>query len=315
MISGQSVWPAPPRLRPASNGCISSRPRAPRRDHGHHHRRPGELHPDRAVLRGPRQRTGRRPAARLAARQPLLGAAGAPAARRRATGSITYDRRGFGRSSRPTERLRLRHPRRRPRRAAHRRSTCATPPWSGSRSAPASWPATSARYGTDRLRGAACSSRASRRRSRSPPTTRTGVDQAGVDGVQQAILDDRFAWLTGLRRRLPQPRRLPRQAGQRGDRRATSGTPAPTPRRYATWACPPAWLEDFSDDIKRIDIPTLILHGTADRILSIEARAGACTPRCPTRSTSRSRAARTSCASPTPPRSTASCSPSSDCAS
>ncbi|MFD1048136.1 alpha/beta fold hydrolase, partial [Kibdelosporangium lantanae] len=25
-----------------------------------------------------------------------------------------------------------------------------------------------------------------------------GVDQAGVTGVQQAILDDRFAWLTGL---------------------------------------------------------------------------------------------------------------------
>ena len=32
------------------------------------------------------------------------------------------------------------------------------------------------------------------------------------------------------------------------------------------------WLDDFQDDIKRIDIPTLILHGTADRILSIEGQ-------------------------------------------
>ena len=37
----------------------------------------------------------------------------------------------------------------------------------------------------------------------------------------------------------------------------------------ATWACPPGWLEDFSADIKRIDVPTLIMHGTADRILPI----------------------------------------------
>ena len=40
----------------------------------------------------------------------------------------------------------------------------------------------------------------------------------------------------------------------------------------ATWACPPGWLADFSDDIKRIDVPTLILHGTADRILPIDGQ-------------------------------------------
>ena len=45
-----------------------------------------------------------------------------------------------------------------------------------------------------------------------------GVDPAGVAGVQQAILDDRFKWLTGLIGRLPQPRRLPRHASQRGHR-------------------------------------------------------------------------------------------------
>ena len=42
---------------------------------------------------------------------------------------------------------------------------------------------------------------------------------------------------------------------------------------WATWASPELWLEDFVADIERIDIPTLILHGAADRILSLEGEA------------------------------------------
>ena len=41
---------------------------------------------------------------------------------------------------------------------------------------------------------------------------------------------------------------------------------------YATWACPRGWLDDFSHDVTRIDVPTLILHGTADRILPIDGQ-------------------------------------------
>ena len=41
---------------------------------------------------------------------------------------------------------------------------------------------------------------------------------------------------------------------------------------WATWACVLTWLDDFHEDIKRIDIPALILHGTADRILSLEGQ-------------------------------------------
>jgi pimeloyl-ACP methyl ester carboxylesterase len=41
---------------------------------------------------------------------------------------------------------------------------------------------------------------------------------------------------------------------------------------WATWACPPGWLEDFGEDVTRIDVPTLILHGTADRILSVDGQ-------------------------------------------
>ncbi|HYQ67973.1 alpha/beta hydrolase [Actinophytocola sp.] len=98
-----------------------------------------------------------------------------------------------------------------------------------------------------------------------------GVDQAGVAGVQQAILDDRFAWLTGLVENLLN---LDDYLGERVSEQTVraiwnAGADASP---WATWACPPGWLTDFSDDITKIDIPTLILHGTADRILPINGQ-------------------------------------------
>jgi non-heme chloroperoxidase len=98
-----------------------------------------------------------------------------------------------------------------------------------------------------------------------------GVDEAGVAGVQQAILDDRYAWLTGL---LGDFLNLDDYLGQRVSeetvRAAWSAGAEASP--IATWACVPGWLDDFGEDIKRIDVPTLILHGTADRILSIDGQ-------------------------------------------
>ena len=38
-----------------------------------------------------------------------------------------------------------------------------------------------------------------------------------------------------------------------------------------TWSCPPTWHTDFRDDLTHIDVPTLVMHGDADRILPIEA--------------------------------------------
>ena len=98
-----------------------------------------------------------------------------------------------------------------------------------------------------------------------------GVDQAGVDGVQQAILHDRPAWLTGL---IGDMLNLDELLGKRVSEEAVrnlwnAGADA-SPE--ATWACPQTWLDDFQDDIKRVDIPALVLHGTADRILSIEGQ-------------------------------------------
>jgi non-heme chloroperoxidase len=98
-----------------------------------------------------------------------------------------------------------------------------------------------------------------------------GVDQATVDTVRQAILDDRAAWLTGL---LGDFLNLDDYLGTRVSeetvRNNWNAGAGASP--VATWACVLTWLEDFHKDITRIDIPTLILHGTADRILSIDGQ-------------------------------------------
>jgi non-heme chloroperoxidase len=98
-----------------------------------------------------------------------------------------------------------------------------------------------------------------------------GVDETAVAGVQQAILDDRPAWLTRL---LSDFLNLDDYLGTRvsDDTVRNLWNAGAEASPYATWACVRTWLDDYREDITRIDIPTLILHGTADRILSIEGQ-------------------------------------------
>ena len=98
-----------------------------------------------------------------------------------------------------------------------------------------------------------------------------GVDQATIDTIRQAILDDRPAWLTGLLGDfLNLDHLLGKRVSEETVRNNWNAGAAASP--WATWACVLTWLEDFHQDIKRIDIPALILHGTADRILSVEGQ-------------------------------------------
>ena len=39
----------------------------------------------------------------------------------------------------------------------------------------------------------------------------------------------------------------------------------------ASLACVPTWYEDFRKDLTRVDVPTLVIQGEADRILPISA--------------------------------------------
>jgi pimeloyl-ACP methyl ester carboxylesterase len=125
-------------------------------------------------------------------------------------------------------------------------------------------------YGTDRLKGCVFieSLAPSFVKSDENPT---GVDQATVDTVRQAILDDRPAWLTGL---LADFLNLDDYLGNRvsEDTVRTMWNAGAGASPWATWACVLTWLDDFHEDIKRIDVPTLILHGTADRILSVDGQ-------------------------------------------
>ena len=98
-----------------------------------------------------------------------------------------------------------------------------------------------------------------------------GVDEAGVDGVQQAILKDRPAWLTG---QMNSFLNLDDYLGTRvsEDTVRNLWNTGADASAEATWACPRTWLDDFSDDITKLDVPVLIMHGTADRILSIDGQ-------------------------------------------
>ena len=125
-------------------------------------------------------------------------------------------------------------------------------------------------HGTDRLRGCVIieSLAPSFAKSAENPA---GVDEAAVADVQQAIVADRYAWLTGL---IADFLNLDEYLGSRVSEETVraiwnAGAEASP---IATRACVRGWLEDFSRDIERIDVPTLILHGTADRILSIDGQ-------------------------------------------
>ncbi|MEO6996678.1 MAG: alpha/beta hydrolase [Terracoccus sp.] len=182
---------------------------------------------------------------------------------------VTYDRRGFGRSSRPStgydfdtlagdlhaviEKLDL-----------HDVTLVGFSLGTGEL----------ARYigqhGTDRVRSCVMIESLAPSFAKSDTNPR-GADQAAVAGVQQAILGDRYAWLTGL---LGDFLNLEQYLGKRVSEETVramwqAGADASP---LATWACPEGWLDDFSADIARIDVPTLIMHGTADRILSIEGQ-------------------------------------------
>jgi non-heme chloroperoxidase len=125
-------------------------------------------------------------------------------------------------------------------------------------------------YGTARLRSCVFWESLAPSFVRSPDNP-TGVDPAGVAGVQQAILDDRAAWLTGMDQNFLN---LDDYLGTRvsADTERYLWQTGMEASAEATWACPRGWLEDFSTDITKIDIPTLIIHGTADRILPIDGQ-------------------------------------------
>ena len=99
-----------------------------------------------------------------------------------------------------------------------------------------------------------------------------GVDGQVFEDIKSAIVKDRYAYFKDFLDNFYNvdtfaPDRISDQAWQASFNVAAGASP------YATYACVDAWLTDFRDDLPKIDVPTLVVHGTADRILPFSATA------------------------------------------
>jgi non-heme chloroperoxidase len=100
-----------------------------------------------------------------------------------------------------------------------------------------------------------------------------GVDGSVFEGIKEAVLKDRYAYFKqffddfyNVDRLAPE--RISEQAWQASFNVACMGS------AYSSYACVDAWLTDFRDDLSKIDVPMLVVHGTEDRILPFDATAG-----------------------------------------
>lgn len=93
-----------------------------------------------------------------------------------------------------------------------------------------------------------------------------GVDQSVFDGIGKAVATDRYAFFTEFFKNFYNTdvnlgKRVSEQAVQ------ASWNVASIASGIASLACVPTWYEDFRNDVAKIDVPTLVIHGDADRIV------------------------------------------------
>ena len=124
-------------------------------------------------------------------------------------------------------------------------------------------------YGSDRVRRAVIISGI-------PPYllktdgTPQGVPQEVFDEIASALTADRFAYFTEWNKNFfnldeTLGSRISEEVVRDAWNTAVSASPA------GTIACVATWHTDFRADLPKIDIPVLVMHGTADRILPIDA--------------------------------------------
>jgi non-heme chloroperoxidase len=102
------------------------------------------------------------------------------------------------------------------------------------------------------------------------PATPNGLDQSAFDDIQAAIAKDRLAYLSDfLATFFNTDVLLGKKVSEEVVRDSWNIAAGASP--IGTWSCPPTWHTDFRDDLTQIDVPTLVMHGDADRILPIEA--------------------------------------------
>ncbi|MDI9916827.1 alpha/beta hydrolase [Rhodococcus sp. IEGM 1379] len=102
-----------------------------------------------------------------------------------------------------------------------------------------------------------------------------GVPQEVFDGIATQAKADRFAWFTNF---FSDFYNLDDTLGSRISQEAVTASwnTATSSAPVAAYAVVPAWIEDFRGDVEAVRAsgkPALILHGTADNILPIDATA------------------------------------------
>jgi non-heme chloroperoxidase len=99
-----------------------------------------------------------------------------------------------------------------------------------------------------------------------------GVSGEAFDGIKQAIVADRYAYFRDFFANFYNTDVLaPERIGDAALRASFQVAAGASP--YATYACVDTWLTDFRGDLPKIDVPTLVVHGTEDRILPFAATA------------------------------------------
>jgi non-heme chloroperoxidase len=93
-----------------------------------------------------------------------------------------------------------------------------------------------------------------------------GIDRDVFEGIKAGIASDRYAFFKSFFDNFYNidvlgPERISEQAVQASFNVAAGTSP------YASYAVVDTWLTDFRADLAKIDVPTLVMHGTADRIL------------------------------------------------
>jgi non-heme chloroperoxidase len=97
-----------------------------------------------------------------------------------------------------------------------------------------------------------------------------GVDGSVFKGIEQAVTADRYAFFGEFYKNFYNTdvylgKRVSEQAVQAAFNLAASAS------SVASLACVPTWIEDFRNDVAKIDVPTLVIHGEADRIVPFSA--------------------------------------------
>jgi non-heme chloroperoxidase len=129
------------------------------------------------------------------------------------------------------------------------------------------------KYGSERVRKAAIVSGIPPYLLKTPDTPQ-GVPQEVFDQLAAGVTADRFAFFTEWNKNFYNldktlGKLISAEAVQDSWNTAVSASPA------GVIACVPTWHTDFRADLRKIDIPLLVMHGTEDRVLPIEA----CGPR------------------------------------